>query len=266
MKLKAGDNIPCAVPLESRKPTVFIRLPVECRAQHTDCVRINFLLMKKITALLFLFPLLACKAQTYDSYIASADRTAFFYRHAGSNIGTLNKLAALQPRLRFAMNIQMYANGRDGYRPVGLFIENGKTVTPLVRVNNPKVNFGMQPQAVFALTKDDRAVLVPLDEAAPATYKYAVEIAPMLVINGALNPRLTRAPSRYIRNGVGILADGRILYAISREPVTFQELARFFLQKGCRSAAFIDGVVSQSWRPGAPPEYDGDFAVMAGAW
>ncbi|TCJ12534.1 hypothetical protein EPD60_14770 [Flaviaesturariibacter flavus] len=221
--------------------------------------------MKRLLFFALLLPATAF-CQSFDSYVATAGRTAFFYRHAGSNISTLSRLAALQPRLRFAMNIQMYANGNSGYRPVGLYIENGQTITPLVRVNNPKVNFGMQPQAVIAITKDNRAVLVPLGEIKTSDYKYAVEIAPMLVINGAVNPKLTRAQSRYIRNGVGILADGRILFAISREPVTFQELARFFVQQGCRSAAFIDGVVSQSWRPGAAPPYDGEFAVMAGSW
>jgi uncharacterized protein YigE (DUF2233 family) len=204
-------------------------------------------------------------AQNFDSYVATAEKVSFYYKHNGSPIRTLPALGALHPEIRFAMNIQMFAGGRGGsYYPVGLYIENGKLLNRLVRVNNPRVNFGMQPQCVFAITHGGKAILVPLDAVATNDYKWAVELAPMVVIKGAVNPKLTRSDSRYIRNGVGILKDGRILFAISREPVTFQEFAAYFLSRGCTEAAYVDGVVSESWRRGEKPDYAGPFAVMAG--
>lgn len=220
--------------------------------------------MKALLASVLLFLTQTGFAQTFDSYTATASKTAFYYKHQGTQIATLENLARLHPEIRFAMNIQMYAGRRGGLRPVVLYIENGNTLSKLVRSNNPKVNFGMQPQCVFGITNAQEAILVPLSAYKPGNLKYAVELAPMVVINGAINPGLTRSESRYIRNGVGILRDGSILFAISTVPVTFQEFARFFLGKGCINAAYVDGVVSQRWRRANPEPTFGVFAVMAG--
>jgi uncharacterized protein YigE (DUF2233 family) len=220
---------------------------------------------RHIILLLFVCGTLQACSQDFDSYVAKADKTAFYYRLNGKGIGTLPALAALHPEIRFAMNMQMYAQGNGASYPVGLYIENGKKLSRLVRVNNPKVNFGMQPQGVFAITQQNKAVLVALDAVNEQDYKYAVEVAPLVVINSAINPRLTKSASRCIRNGVGILKDGRILFAISKEPVTFQEFANYFLKNGCTTAAYIDGVVSQSWHRGEKLPYAEEFAVMVGA-
>jgi uncharacterized protein YigE (DUF2233 family) len=222
--------------------------------------------MKKIISLLLLLLSLTGLGQAFDSYITTADKISFHYQQNGKNISTLPALAALHPEIRFAMNGQMYAGKRsNNFIPVGLYIENRRQISKLVRVNNPKVNFGMQPQCVFAITNANKALMLPLDAVKTADYKYAVELAPMVVVEGLINPKLTRSDSRYIRNGIGILKDGRVLLAISREPVTFREFAAYFQKQGCTSAAYVDGAVSESWRKATGPQYSGRFAVMIAA-
>jgi uncharacterized protein YigE (DUF2233 family) len=68
----------------------------------------------------------------------------------------------------------------------------------------------MQPQAVFVITKQNKALMVPIKQRKEADYKYAVQCAPMLVIGSKINPQLTNAKSSYIRSGYGILKDGKV--------------------------------------------------------
>jgi uncharacterized protein YigE (DUF2233 family) len=74
----------------------------------------------------------------------------------------------------------------------------------------------------------------------------------MLVIDGALHPRfLPDSTSRYVRNGVGVSADGATIYfVISDEPVTFHEFARLFRDGlGTPDALYFDGNISRLYAP-----------------
>jgi uncharacterized protein YigE (DUF2233 family) len=202
----------------------------------------------------------------FDSQVAAPGQIKFYYKNAGKELRYLPEIQKVDPSVVYSTNIQMFSVGPHwkSYTPVGLYIEKGKQLYPMRRVNNPRYNFGMQPQCVFAITKSTKAIMVSVNEARPGDYYYAVELAPMLVINSRINPKLTKSESRYIRNGVGILKDGRVLFVISKTTVTFQEMAAYFLSQGCVSASYVDGAVSEVWRPGETPEFPGEFAVMAG--
>ena len=74
----------------------------------------------------------------------------------------------------------------------------------------------------------------------------------MLVIGGALHPRfLPDSTSRYIRNGVGTSLDGtRVVFAISRNTVTFHEFARLFRDElNLPNALYFDGNISRLYAP-----------------
>jgi prepilin-type processing-associated H-X9-DG protein len=73
----------------------------------------------------------------------------------------------------------------------------------------------------------------------------------MLVINGGLHPKFDAdGSSRYVRNGVGIRADGTPLFVISNEEVSVGKLARFFRDElKVRNALYFDGSVSSLWDP-----------------
>jgi uncharacterized protein YigE (DUF2233 family) len=200
---------------------------------------------------------------TYVSYTARRENIRFFYRQSGEPIRVLSGVARIDQKVRFATDATMFGKG---YVPIGLYIEKGKRISGARVFNNPSVNFGMQPQAVFAITKENKAVIVPIQERKEADYTYAVQCAPLLVMGGKINPKLTRSNSSYTRSGYGILKDGRVLFALSAETVTFQQFARFFVEKGCTEAVYIDGVVSDYWTPAHEPEPCSAFGIMVGAY
>ena len=94
---------------------------------------------------------------------------------------------------------------------------------------------------------------------------YANQSGPMLVINKRIHPVFrSRSDSLYIRNGVGIDDRGRVVFAISNEPVNFYTFARFFKQKmRCHNALYLDGNISRMYLPKkGRRSLDGNFAVI----
>ena len=74
----------------------------------------------------------------------------------------------------------------------------------------------------------------------------------MLVIDGELHPKLLpESDSTYIRNGVGVSADGtRAVFAISNDPVNFHAFARLFRDElGLPNALYFDGNISRLYAP-----------------
>ena len=158
-------------------------------------------------------------------------------------------LAGRGERLVFAMNAGMYHADR---RPVGLFVQDGRQVAPLVTRAGPG-NFGMLPNGVFCIRPRGFAVIESRAFAARGPEcTDASQSGPMLVIDGALHPRfLPEATSTHIRNGVGVSRDGRrAVFAISNRPVTFHQFARLFRDHlGLPQALYFDGSISRLHAP-----------------
>ena len=160
----------------------------------------------------------------------------------------------------FAMNAGMFDD--DG-RPIGLAIVEGKQVHAINRREGGG-NFHLLPNGVFQVREDGTAEIVPTTEWKPSPdIRFATQSGPMLLIDGKLHPRFQEdGTSRYIRNGVGIAADGRARFVISEDPVSFGKFARFFRDRlGSRNALFLDGAVSALWDPAT---YRRDLKVPLG--
>jgi uncharacterized protein YigE (DUF2233 family) len=152
-------------------------------------------------------------------------------------------------KVAFAMNAGMFdANGR----PIGLAISRLGAGHPLNLRSGPG-NFHMKPNGVFMVTAGGSPAIfqsdrIPQFRAAPLL---ATQSGPMLVINGGLHPSFDDdGSSRLPRNGVGVTADGRALFAIAEQPVSFGKFARFFRDRlRTPNALYFDGVVSSLWDP-----------------
>jgi uncharacterized protein YigE (DUF2233 family) len=193
----------------------------------------------------------------YTSYTTSADKVRMYWKKDGAIIGNFKKLKTIEPNLVFAMNGGMFT---PEYAPVGLYVENGKEIMPLKKMNNPSVNFGLQPQGIF-LIRNNKAAIIPVSQYKPDHITFATQSAPMLVIDSKINPQLP-VGKKYIRNGVGILPDGRILMAVSKTRVTFHEFAQYFIGKECSIALYLDGVISEAYT--GKEETIGSFGIMIG--
>jgi uncharacterized protein YigE (DUF2233 family) len=174
---------------------------------------------------------------------------------AGRDETPVRQFADLEQRLgpraekvAFAMNAGMY--DEDG-RPIGLAIVDGKQKHRINRKEGGG-NFHLMPNGVFQLRDDGAAEIVTSKAWRPSpAIRFATQSGPMLVIDGKLHPAFEPdGTSRHVRNGVGIAPNGRALFVISEEPVSFGKFARFFRDRlKARNALFFDGAVSALWDP-----------------
>ena len=150
--------------------------------------------------------------------------------------------------MSFAMNGGMY---HPDYGPVGLLVEQGREIGALNQAD-AFGNFFMKPNGVFWVG-EGKAGLMETEAYAKAGIlpREATQSGPMLVVEGDIHPKfLVDGTSLQIRNGVGILPDGRVAFAISKDPVRFHDFATLFRDRlQCRNALFLDGSVSSLYAP-----------------
>ncbi len=168
-----------------------------------------------------------------------------------------------QERLVFAMNGGMYMTDNS---PLGLFIENGKTITILNR-SKGKGNFYLAPNGVFFINRKNVAGICPSsDFKKKKDVAFATQSGPLLLWNGHIHPAFVKGSVNLnIRNGVGILPDNKIVFVMSKQQVNFYDFAMYFKSLGCKEALYLDGFVSRTYLPEQNwIQTDGNFGVMIG--
>ena len=166
-------------------------------------------------------------------------------------------------KLRFAMNGGMY---QEDQKPLGLFIQDGKTITPL-NTRDAQGNFYLKPNGVFGIRKDHAAFLVTAQNFKNDNQiKFATQSGPMLLVDGKINEQFAEdSDNLNIRNGVCVQDDGRVVFAISKRAVSFYDFAVYFQKIGCRNALYLDGFVSRMYAPEKGlTDLGGDFGVVIG--
>ena len=190
----------------------------------------------------------------------------FFWKDSSGqvlkNFDNLNNWLNKQgSQLVFAMNGGMYQTDNS---PLGLFIENGKIVTPLNKKSGGG-NFYLKPNGVFYITKDKQAFITTTDHFRySSNIQYATQSGPMIVTDKNLNSAFKKNSANVnIRNGVGILQNGEVLFVMSKREVNFYDFAEYFKKAGCINALYLDGFVSRSYLPAQNwIETDGNFGVI----
>jgi len=165
--------------------------------------------------------------------------------------------------LKFAMNGGMFEINNI---PKGLYIENSKILNKIDTLTG-NGNFYLQPNGVFYITKSQTAKIVETRKFRyNSNIKYATQSGPLLLINGNLNPIFQEQSTNLnIRNGVGILENGNVVFAMSKTEVNFYNFALIFKELGCKNALYLDGFVSRTYLPEKKwMQEDGDFGVMIG--
>ena len=199
-------------------------------------------------------------------------------RHAGRRpVRTIARVDSLVrargERLLFATNAGLYERADSA---TGLLVaDGGRTYSRLNRAAGPAdpcsvANFYCPPNGVFYVVGGRAAMRSSADFAARRASAGAPTLAsqsgPMLVRNGALARAFpANSQSRKVRNGVGVRADGSVVFAIADSPVTFHQFAVAFRNAfRCPNALFLDGAISQLYAgPGTrlpPPSQE--FAAV----
>ena len=174
-----------------------------------------------------------------------------------------NWLDGRHQKLLFAMNGGMY---KPDNSPQGLFIENQIAISPL-DTSSGSGNFYLKPNGVFYITtKNIPAVCSSTKFKDNGEIKYATQSGPMLVVDGQIHPAFKEGSTNLnIRNGVGILPDDKIIFAMSKKEINFYDFANYFKSLGCKNALYLDGLVSRTYLPEKKwTQTDGNFGVIIG--
>ncbi|RQO31836.1 hypothetical protein DBR32_05965 [Taibaiella sp. KBW10] len=201
-------------------------------------------------------------------YTASPEAVQLFWQddkgHTFKSFDSLEQWLGTKNRhLVFAMNAGMYMEDNS---PLGLYIERGIQKRK-INTRSGKGNFYLKPNGVFYITKDKKAKIVTTEKfVASKQILYATQSGPMLLVDGAIHPKFTKDSKNVtIRNGVGILPDGKILFAMSKSFISFYDFALYFKEQGCLNALYLDGGISQTYLPEKDyTDKGGNFGVMIG--
>ena len=183
--------------------------------------------------------------------------------HVIGNLGALKAhIHAQGQEMIFGMNGGMFTKD---HAPVGLYVEEGRILQRIDCRTEGTGNFHLQPNGVFGVRMNGTAFVVPTTAMIDMRdVRYATQSGPMLVVDGALNDHFTPGSKNlHIRNGVGLRHDGKVVFAISREAVNFNDFATWFVEHGCIHALYLDGAISKAYIPEAGvQELDGDLGIL----
>ena len=171
---------------------------------------------------------------------------------------TFSNLLKDYPNLKFITNAGVLTKS---LKPSGLYIENGKVISPVKSVQNPKVNYGIHPTGVFYITPTG-AFITPITQ--KIKYKniiYAIQGGPMLLINEKVNASLPNG-KRVMRNGVGIKKDGRVYFAILE--TSYKGFAQHFKEQDCINAVSLSEGEAEVWKGQSSKTYH-SFGPMISA-
>ncbi|WP_249171922.1 phosphodiester glycosidase family protein [Erythrobacter sp. JK5] len=201
----------------------------------------------------------ACSDVTFENIplthcVADPAQHRIVTRLGEAGSGPFRSLAAFadtvdKNTIAFAMNAGMYG---DDIKPIGYYVEDGERLKELNRADGPG-NFHMKPNGVFYGTGGSWSVLSAdrFFSSVRDRPNFGTQSGPMLVIDGKLHPDFQDdGPSRAVRNGVGVSADGKAHFVISNASISFGQFARYFRDElKTPNALFLDGNVSSLWDP-----------------
>ena len=203
----------------------------------------------------------------YTVNLKQQELVFYLKSNEGVNFGSIKNLKTWlnqnDMELVFAMNGGMYKKDKS---PQGLYIENKITITD-IDTNNGNGNFYLKPNGIFYIKTNNEAVICKTEDFKKnMKIKFATQSGPMLVIDGEIHKSFNKSSLNVnIRNGVGILPNNKILFAMSKKEINFYEFAEFFKSKGCVNALYLDGFVSRTYCPSKNwIQTDGDFGVIIG--
>jgi uncharacterized protein YigE (DUF2233 family) len=177
--------------------------------------------------------------------------------------------AADGKRVKFLMNAGIY---EPGSVPSGLHHENGIRLRPL-NLKDGDGNFFLKPNGVFGLVGggsgkafiEESGVFAARERKPAQRLEFAIQGGPMLLIGGARHPKfMDGSPNKKLRNGVGVDAVGKLVFAITApgQEVNFWDFAGLFLKLGCKDALFLDGDISMMAINPEQPVASNRFAAM----
>jgi uncharacterized protein YigE (DUF2233 family) len=183
-------------------------------------------------------------------YIAYASQLELHWRHPAMKRFSRLEAALLDKgrQVRFVTNAGIY---EPGCIPSGLHVQAGQQIRPINLVDG-EGNFFLKPNGVFYIDRKKRAGILESSRFADSAIQpwLAVQSGPLLLSGGKVHPGFSpNSRHRRHRNGVGVQADGKLVFACTvteqKTFITLHEFARFFREQGCADSLFLDGDLSR---------------------
>ena len=162
----------------------------------------------------------------YKADLKKQDLKLYWKNEKRENFGSIQNLKTWienhDLKLEFAMNAGMY---KTDHSPQGLYIERGKILSVL-DTTKAAGNFYLKPNGVFFLKNNKTAEICTTEKfKKDKNIEYATQSGPMLLIDGKIYPDFKEGSNNLnIRNGVGILPDGKVVFVLSKMKSTFMIL------------------------------------------
>nr|WP_315220908.1 phosphodiester glycosidase family protein [uncultured Flavobacterium sp.] len=182
-------------------------------------------------------------------------------KHYGSIENLKRSVEKQNMKLQFAMNGGMYNKSNA---PQGLYIENYKVLVAL-DTTTATGNFYLKPNGVFYLSDENIAMICKTEDFRyHKNIKYATQSGPMLLVDGKIHSAFKEGSTNLnIRNAVGILPDGKVVFVLSKKEINFYDFALYFKGLGCKNALYLDGFVSRAYVPKENwLQTDGNFGAI----
>ena len=198
----------------------------------------------------FTYEFVSINGISYHAVTAKPEEIKLAWKSAeGKPLRTFEALKKSLPATpQFIMNAGIF---EPGGIPSGLHVQDGKQLLPLNLKDAPG-NFFLKPNGVFLIDSAGAKVIDSVEYGSlKATPNLAFQSGPLLLKRGQIHPKFREgSKSKLLRNGVGILPDGRILFLMTDHRnadgrVNLYGFASAFLKKGCKDALFLDGDISK---------------------
>jgi uncharacterized protein YigE (DUF2233 family) len=184
----------------------------------------------------------------------------------GSIKNLKNEVEKNNLQLLYACNGGMYMQNQA---PLGYYVQDGKTLQK-INTKTGSGNFYLKPKGVFYIDEYNKPFIKSIETNYDRNFiqtqkiKYLTQSGPILIADAKINKQFTKGSTNInVRNGVGILPNGKAYFAMSTYPVNFYDFAMHFKNKGCTQALYFDGFVSRSYCPQLNyVQTDGNFGVM----
>lgn len=166
-------------------------------------------------------------------------------------------------KLIFGTNGGMYKKDNS---PQGLYIENGYKIIE-IDTTTGNGNFYLKPNGIFYISIDKIPTICSTEKFTDnKKINFATQSGPMLIIDGNIHSEFQKnSVNLNIRNGVGILPNNEVIFAMSKKEINFYEFAKYFKELGCKNALYLDGFVSRTYLPEKKwKQTDGNFGVIIG--
>jgi uncharacterized protein YigE (DUF2233 family) len=175
-------------------------------------------------------------------------------RADGTRYRTLAAFRKEHPNAVFATNGGIFSKD---YAPLGLYVEDQKQLVP-INLDEGKGNFFLKPNGVVTVDTSGNMAVVEATAYKPTGIAFAVQSGPLLLKDGKENPSFDpSSQNRRIRSGVGVKGDGTVVFVLSKDQVTFHDLAMLFRDHlGCPNALFLDGDLSEMSPPDSGDKND----------